>query len=142
MGRTTTCPQNEENMKISELNPSLMKYISGYLETALLHLSIKTDIKIEVLNNRHGREYLHVMSSDIMCSPMMFKRVYIDGKSELLPVESYENVYEFCLQLYYRFETFDFGSNGVMLGETKFRIFVDSSGHQTLDFLGLTIMTY
>lgn len=128
--------------KIFKLTQETQKSFKRMIETALLQIGVKTEISFVSTN---GNQFfapslcpIFLSSTDILCQPMMFKRVNIEGN---LYVEQQNNlVYRLSIILSYKYETFQGGCNGTELGNMSFMLYLsDKDENQILKFYGLTL---
>lgn len=127
-----------EEFSFNKLQDKTKDDIKKYIEVSLLHLGVNATITITPYQNRRGEENVKVESTDIMCQPMIFKRVYVIGNLYFNKGEN-DEVYEIQVPLSYRFETFTGGSNGTELGTIVFNLYFSDSKYQSLLFQGFTL---
>lgn len=128
--------------KIIILTQETQDKFKSMIETALLQIGVKTEISFvsttgnKILANSICPIYLS--STDILCQPMMFKRVNIEGS---LYVEKQNDlIYRLSIELSYNYETFRGGSNGTKLGNMTFMLYLsDKDENQILKFYGMTL---
>lgn len=104
------------------------------IETALLQLGIKTSIDFTT-----KCEDDTFQSTDIMCQPMMFKRIYVKGN--VWKMKQSDCVYRLTLVLSYKYETFQGGYNGTELGSMTFMLYIlnKEKNEQELKYNGMVL---
>lgn len=120
-----------EKFELTQETKAKMKQI---IETALLQLGIKTSIEF---TTTLGDDTFK--STDILCQPMVFKRLYVQGN--VWVIKQSDCVYQLSLVLTYKFETFQGGFNGSELGSMTFMVYLldKEKNYQKLQYNGMVL---
>lgn len=107
---------------VTHLNKEALDYIIKDIETTCKHLGVFAEFSIKTKQDYRGDEYSVIESTDFQMTPMIFKRIHVLGTicvKDSLMDSDYDSV---SFRLEYQYELFDGGSNGCLLGMTRYLV--------------------
>ena len=123
-------------MKYEEFTEEMRNEIINATKDSLSKLGIHTEVKLSARTTRNNHEYIRIDTSDFQTTPVIYKSVSVFGEGYVVPCNEIENAFDLYINLNYAFKYFKGGSNGVEIGQLRFRIFSDP---MRIHFLGFTI---
>jgi hypothetical protein len=105
-------------------------------KNSLSKLGIHTEVNLSARMTRHNNEYIRIDTNPFQTTPVIYKSVFVFGESYVVPCDEIENSFDLFINLDYGFKYFKGGSNGVEIGQLRFRIFSDP---MRIWFIGFTI---
>lgn len=123
-------------MKFSDITPENKLYIVKCIETALRRLCINTRVMLGADKDDDPR----FESEPIQTTPAMFDTIKVKGGGEIRDTDN-PNLFNLYIEMSYRYEHFDGGSNGANIGTLQF-IISNRDGWQDINFKGLFIRFY
>lgn len=123
-------------MKYEEFTDEMRNDIVNATRDSLAKLGIHVNVDISAKTTRRNNEYITIKTDTFQTTPVIYKSVFVYGSGWVVQTENAENVFDLNIELNYGFEYFNGGSNGVEIGELKFRIFKDT---MTVYFRGFKI---
>lgn len=109
-------------MKYEDFTKDMQTEIANEIQNCLKKLGIHTSVGIFPKEKSNGEIRVNVKSDTFNTSPVMFKKVFIDGYGTVEKDEEYDGTYNLTIALDYRWETFSGGYNGTELATVTFRM--------------------
>ena len=123
-------------MKYEDFTEEMRNEIINATKDSLSKLGIHTEVMLSARTTRHNHEYIRIDTEPFQTIPVIYKSVSVYGEGCVIPCDDIENAFDLCINLDYGFKYFKGGSNGVEIGQLRFRIFSDS---MRIHFIGFTI---
>ena len=123
-------------MKYEDFTEEMRNEIINATKDSLSKLGIHTEVRLSVRKGRYDHEFIRIDTNPFQTIPVIYKSVFVYGEGCVVPCEGIENAFDLYINLDYGFKYFKGGSNGVEIGQLRFRIFSDS---MRIHFIGFTI---
>ena len=112
-------------MKYEDFTEEMRNEIINATKNSLLKLGIDTSVRITSKVTRSNNEFIRIDTDTFQTTPVIYKSVSVYGEGYVNPSCEIENGFDLCINLNYGFKYFKGGSNGVEIGQLRFRIFSD-----------------
>ena len=123
-------------MKYEDFTEEMRNEIINATKDSLSKLGIHTDVMLSSKTTRHNHEYIRIDTSDFQTTPVIYKSVSVFGEGYVVTCDDIAGAFDLYINLNYAFKYFKGGTNGVEIGQLRFRIFSDS---MRIHFIGFTI---
>jgi len=123
-------------MKYEDFTEEMRNEIINATKNSLSKLGIHTEVMLSAKMTGRNQEYIRIDTEPFQTIPVIYKSVFVYGGGYVVPCDRIENAFDLYINLNYGFKYFKGGSNGVEIGQLKFRIFSDS---MRICFIGFTI---
>lgn len=114
-------------MKYEDLTLEMRKTITDATKTSLLRLGINVDVYLSSSErkSRYG-DYVFINTSSFNTTPVIYKSCYVYGDGCFVQVKNADTTcYDLNISINYGFTYFSGGTNGVSIGNLRFRVFED-----------------
>jgi len=123
-------------MKYEDFTEEMRNEIINATKDSLSKLGIHTQVRLSARMTRRNGEYIRIDTEPFQTTPVICKSVSVYGEGYVVPCDGIENAFDLYINLNYGFKYFKGGSNGVEIGQLRFRIFSDS---MRISFIGFII---
>lgn len=123
-------------MKYEDFTEEMRIDIINATKDSLSKLGIHTQVRLSARMTRHNGEYIRIDTEPFQTTPVIYKSVSVYGEGYIVLCDEIENAFDLYINLNYGFKYFEGGSNGVEIGQLRFRIFSDS---MRISFIGFII---
>ncbi len=113
----------DTTMTTKILGKQVLDYIINDVETTIHRLGINAQLSIKVEEDYRGNEYEKLVSTSFQTMPMLFKEIHLEGNILVKEdIDAPNDYLEVCINLDYRYHTFDDCNNGHTLGRIIFEV--------------------
>ena len=123
-------------MKYEDFTEEMRNEIINATKDSLSKLGIHMEVTLSARTTRNNHEYIRIDTNPFQTIPVIYKSVFVYGEGHVVKCDDIENAFDLYINLDYGFKYFKGGSNGVEIGQLRFRIFADS---MRICFLGFII---
>lgn len=122
-------------IRFNEFTDEMLQDIAVSAKERLLKLGIDAKVNVELRDGRDGVS-LYLETTTFGSMPVIYKSIKVYGYGILEKFEDVETISTLSISLYYGFEYFSGGSNGVSLGTLEYYVYEKS---KRVRCIGLTI---
>lgn len=107
---------------MENVNMHVLSYIAKDITLSVTRLGINTRLLVVEKKDYKNNPYLVFESTPFQTTPMMFKEIKLEGNIYIREDETDDGFIYVIVDLDYRYNFFDGGSNGHKLGMCKYKI--------------------